>query len=80
MKKNMGSLDRIIRLALVAVIAALYFTGQITGTAAIILGIVAVAFLVTGLIGWCPAYLAFGLSTCGKEGCGKDEANAQPGS
>jgi len=80
MKKNMGTLDRIIRLSLVAVIAALYFTGQITGTAAIILGIVAVAFLVTGLIGWCPAYLALGLSTCGKEGCGPDQSKPQTGS
>ncbi|MHB1061612.1 MAG: YgaP family membrane protein [Thiobacillus sp.] len=48
---------------MVAIIAALYFTGQITGTAAIILGIIAVAFLVTSLIGWCPTYVPFGIST-----------------
>lgn len=67
MKRNMGQADRIIRLSVVAVIAALYFTGQITGTAAIILGIVAVAFLVTSLIGWCPSYVPFGISTRKKE-------------
>jgi predicted PurR-regulated permease PerM len=67
MKRNMGQADRIIRLSVVAVIAALYFTGQITGTAAIILGIIAVAFLVTSLIGWCPSYVPFGISTRKKE-------------
>ena len=37
MKKNMGTADRIIRLAIVVVIAALYFTGQISGIAVTIL-------------------------------------------
>src|SRR5512143_1689777 len=63
MKPNMGTADKIIRLVVVAVIAVLYFTGQIAGVAAIILGIVAVAFLVTSLIGWCPTYVPFGIST-----------------
>ena len=63
MKQNMGGVDKIIRLIVVAIIAVLYFTGQITGTAAIILGIIAVAFLVTSLIGWCPTYVPFGIST-----------------
>lgn len=63
MKQNMGAVDKVIRLVVVAIIAALYFTGQITGTAAIILGIIAVAFLVTSLIGWCPTYVPFGIST-----------------
>jgi hypothetical protein len=67
MKKNMGQTDKAIRLVVVAIIAALYFTGQITGTAAIILGIIAVAFLVTSLIGWCPTYVPFGISTRKKE-------------
>lgn len=63
MKKNMGMLDRIIRLVVVVIIAALYYTGQISGVAATILGIVAVVFLVTALLGWCPIYLPFGIST-----------------
>lgn len=63
MKKNMGTTDRTIRLIIVAIIAALYFGGQISGTVAIVLGIVAVAFLVTSLIGWCPTYVPFGIST-----------------
>lgn len=67
MTQNMGTADKIIRLAVVVVIAALYFTNQITGTAAIILGIIAVAFLLTSLIGWCPAYAPFGISTKKRE-------------
>ena len=63
MKLNMGVADKIIRLVVVAIIVVLYFTGQISGTAAVILGIIAVAFLVTSLIGWCPVYSVFGLST-----------------
>jgi predicted PurR-regulated permease PerM len=63
MKKNMGTVDRIVRLTVVAVIVALYLGGQISGTVAIILGIVAVAFVVTSLIAWCPTYVPFGIST-----------------
>jgi len=63
MKLNMGTADRSIRIVIAAIIAVLYFTGQITGTVAIVLGIVAIAFLVTSIIGWCPGYLPFGLST-----------------
>ena len=63
MKKNMGTVDRTIRTLLAIGVAVLYFTGRISGTLAIVLGIFAVAFLVTSFIGWCPAYLPFGLST-----------------
>lgn len=62
--KNVGILDRIIRFVIAALIAVLYFTGIIGGTLAIILGIVAVAMLVTGLIGWCGLYSVFGIRTC----------------
>ncbi|MBI9050327.1 MAG: DUF2892 domain-containing protein [Anaerolineaceae bacterium] len=63
MKKNMGSLDRIIRLLLVALVAILYFTNVISGTLALILGILAVVFLVTSLVSFCPLYKLFGIST-----------------
>lgn len=63
MNKNMGTIDRIVRLIVVAVIAALYFTGQISGTVSIVLGVIAAAFLVTSLIGWCPVYVPLKLST-----------------
>jgi len=63
MKTNMGTTDRTIRLIVAVIIAALYFSGQISGTLAIILAIVAIAFVVTSLVGWCPMYLPFGIST-----------------
>ena len=63
MKKNMGPIDRVIRLLVVVVIAVLYYMGQLTGLAATILGIVAVAFFITSIVGWCPGYLPFGIST-----------------
>ena len=66
MKKNMGLADRIIRFSLAVVIAVLYFTGQISGTAAVILGIIALAFIATSFMGFCPAYLPIKLSTAKK--------------
>lgn len=59
----MGGADRIIRTILAIVVAILYFTNQITGTAAIILGMIAVAFLLTSFIGFCPLYVPFRIST-----------------
>ena len=66
MKKNMGAIDRSIRTLLAIVVAVLYFTGHITGVAAVILGIIAVVFLVTSFIGFCPLYTLFGISTIKK--------------
>lgn len=63
MKLNMGTTDRVIRFILAVVIAILYFTGQLSGTAALILGIIAVVFLATSLVGFCPLYVPFRLST-----------------
>ncbi len=63
LKKNMGTLDRVVRLVIAAVIAILYFTGSLSGTAAVILGILAIVFVVTSFVGFCPGYLPFGLST-----------------
>lgn len=63
MPKNMGSVDRVVRISIAVAIAILYFTGTINGTLAIVLGIVAIAFLVTSLMSRCPIYLPFHLST-----------------
>jgi hypothetical protein len=63
MKKNMGTVDRVIRILLAVVVAILYFTNQISGTLAIILGLFAVIFLLTSFIGFCPLYVPFKLST-----------------
>ena len=66
MKKNMGTLDKVIRILLAIVVIVLYINGSITGVAAIILGIVAFVFIVTSLIGFCPLYLPLKISTMKK--------------
>tara|TARA_B100002051_G_C16145098_1_gene350855 strand:- start:18 stop:227 length:210 start_codon:yes stop_codon:yes gene_type:complete len=63
MKANMGNLDRIIRSLVAVVILVLYFTGQLTGLAAIILLVIAGAFLLTSFMKVCPLYLPFGISS-----------------
>lgn len=72
MKKNMGAADRIIRILLAILVAVLYFTDQISGTAAIILGIFAIIFLLTSLVGFCPLYVPFKISTRKKEKSSKN--------
>ena len=68
MIKNMGSADRGIRIAVAALVAVLYFTHAISGTLAVILGIVAAVFLITGFVGTCPAYIPLKISTLKKAG------------
>ena len=63
MNKNMGTLDRVIRIVIAAVIAYLYFTNKIEGTLGIILLIVAAVFLLTSLLRICPLYFPLGLKT-----------------
>lgn len=66
MTKNMGSLDRLLRVTVAVIIAALYFTGQIGGLLAAILGVIAVIFVLTSAIGFCPLYRPFSWSTRSK--------------
>ena len=66
MTKNMGNLDRAFRLVVVLAIGIAYLMGALSGTLAVVFGVVAVAFLLTSLVGTCPAYQPFGLSTRGK--------------
>ena len=66
MKKNMSNLDRILRVIIAAAVAVLYFMGVLSGTWAIVLGVIAVIFLLTGLIGFCPLYTLFKISTLKK--------------
>jgi uncharacterized membrane protein YkgB len=63
MKKNMGSADRTIRILIAIGIAVLYFTGVIGGVLAIILGIIALVFLITGFTAHCPGYVPLKMTT-----------------
>ena len=64
MKKNMGNADRIIRVIIALIVATLYFTNVITGTVGLILFAIAIVFLVTSLVSFCPLYSLFGINTC----------------
>lgn len=64
MKKNMGNVDRAVRVVLAIIIAALYFTGTISGTLGIILLAFAAIFVLTSFISFCPLYAPFGINTC----------------
>jgi len=63
MKKNMSSVDKVVRILAAVVVLVLYFTSVISGTLAIILLILAGILVLTSVIGFCPLYLPFGLST-----------------
>lgn len=67
MKKNMGTTDKLIRILIAVVIAILYFTNTISGTLAIVLGVLAIIFVLTSLISFCPLYAPFGINTCAKK-------------
>ncbi len=61
MKTNVGKIDRIIRviIGVVIILVGVYFQSW--------WGLIGVVAIVVAAIGWCPAYLPFGISTCKKE-------------
>ncbi|UII20249.1 YgaP family membrane protein [Fulvivirga ligni] len=67
MKKNMGKFDRLLRILVALAIAVLYFINVISGTLAIVLGVLAIIFVITSFISFCPLYSPFRISTRGKE-------------
>jgi len=67
MKRNLGSIDKIVRTLVAIIIAVLYFTHQISGTATIILLVLAGIFILTSFMSYCPIYATFGISTRKKD-------------
>ncbi len=63
MTVNMGTLDRTIRIVLAVLFALLIVTGAVQGVAATILGILAVVFVLTSIIRFCPMYVPFHINT-----------------
>jgi len=65
MKKNVVSIDKIIRVLIAVVIAVLYWQGMISGgTVAFVLLVLAAVFLLTSLLNFCPLYTILGINTC----------------
>jgi len=67
MKKNMGNLDRSLRLMGAAVLIVLYLLNVISGTLAIVCLVIAAMLIITSFISFCPLYLPFKISTRKKE-------------
>ncbi len=59
MKCNVGGVDRIARIVVGLILIALAATGTVG-----IWGWIGIVPVFTGAIGWCPAYLPFGIKTC----------------
>lgn len=63
MKKNMGTIDKVIRILIAVVIVGLYFGNIVSGALAAVLFVVAAIFLLTSFIGFCPLYFPFKINT-----------------
>jgi predicted lysophospholipase L1 biosynthesis ABC-type transport system permease subunit len=63
LNRNVGTLDRVIRITLALVFMALIVTGTVTGVLAVLLGVVAAVFAVTSVFSFCTLYMPFKLST-----------------
>jgi len=63
MVKNMGKVDKLIRIVVAFVIGVLIITGNLIGAGAVILGILALVFIATSVVGTCPLYIPFKIST-----------------
>ncbi|QEY60306.1 DUF2892 domain-containing protein [Pseudomonas sp. C27(2019)] len=66
MKKNMGSIDRALRIIVGLVLVGLALTGVVGWW-----GWLGIVPIVTGALGSCPAYSIIGVKTCGDKGCDK---------
>jgi hypothetical protein len=63
MKKNVGSIDKVVRILIALVVIVLYFTHVISGTLAVILLIVSAILILTSFFGFCPIYWSLGMSS-----------------
>ena len=67
MRLNIGRADRIIRLLVAAAVLIAWYQKMITGTAGVILLVIAGVFVLTSLLGSCPLYTLFGINTCSRK-------------
>lgn len=62
--RNEGTIDRGIRIAVGVVLLVLGWGGFVEGTLGTVFSWLGFVPLLTGLVGWCPLYALFGMSTC----------------
>ena len=66
MRKNIGNIERVLRVVAGLFILALTITGPQS-----LWGLLGIVPLATGIIGWCPPYALLGISTCRKPNTGQ---------
>ena len=66
MKKNVGTIEKVIRILVAVIFIILFATKVVTGTLGIILLVLAGIFILTSLVGWCPIWALFKISTVSK--------------
>ena len=64
MKRNVGNTDKLIRYAVSIGLLSLFSFGIVEGTIGLVVTGVAFILAITGLLGFCPVYLPFGMNTC----------------
>lgn len=64
MKANMGTIDKTIRVLIAITVGILIYTNVISGTLAIVAGILSIVFVLTSMVSFCPLYAIFGIKTC----------------
>lgn len=66
MSKNVGGIDRVLRLVVGLALLAWAFVPNLMNaeTPINMWGLIGIVPLFTALIGWCPAYVPFGIKTC----------------
>jgi uncharacterized membrane protein len=64
MKRNMGNVDRLVRLFLAVVFVSLNVSGVVGGIFGIVLYVLAAVFVLTSVVSFCPLYTLFGMNTC----------------
>lgn len=64
MKKNMGGVDKLVRLVVALLMVIAYFGGFVEGTLGVVLLVVAAVFVLTSMVSFCPLYTMFGINSC----------------
>jgi uncharacterized membrane protein len=67
MKKNVGTTEKVIRLVIAVLFIILFVTHVVSGVLGYVLLALAVIFILTSLIGWCPIWAVFGVNTTAKK-------------
>ncbi|MFN3784957.1 MAG: DUF2892 domain-containing protein [Spirosomataceae bacterium] len=67
MDKNVGKVDKLVRIIGALTLVGLYFSGLISGVLSYIGLIAAGIMILTGLVNFCPLYRVLGINTCKRQ-------------